>query len=85
MDDLRGVRDTMLWKLEGLGEYDVRRPLSLTGTNLLGLVKHLSITEAWYFGEVFGRPFPEPWGGDGAADDAPTTPRSRRCSNTGCS
>ena len=64
---LRGVRDTMLWKLEGLGEYDVRRPLTSTGTNLLGLVKHLSITEAWYFGEVFGRPFPEPWW-DGAAD-----------------
>jgi hypothetical protein len=61
--DLREVRDTMLWKLEGLAEYDARRPLTSTGTNLLGLIKHLSITEAWYFGEVFGRPFPErlPW------------------------
>jgi hypothetical protein len=61
--DLREVRATMLWKLEGLAEYDVRRPLTSTGTNLLGLVKHLSITEARYFGEVFGRPFPErlPW------------------------
>lgn len=60
---LQDVRATMLWKLEGLPEYDVRRPLTSTGTNLLGLVKHLSITEAWYFGEVFGRPFPErlPW------------------------
>lgn len=63
---LRGVRATMLWKLEGLGEYDVRRPLTPTGTNLLGLVKHLTNTEARYFGEVFGRPFPErlPWWGD---------------------
>jgi hypothetical protein len=65
----------MLWKLEGLGEYDVRRPLTPTGTNLLGLIKHLTITEAWYFGDVFGRPFPEPlpWRDDDAderADDA---------------
>jgi hypothetical protein len=49
----------MLWKLEGLAEYDVRRPLTSTGTNLLGLIKHLTITEAWYFGEVFERPFSE--------------------------
>jgi hypothetical protein len=61
--DLRDARATMLWKLEGLREYDVRRPMTPTGTNLLGLVKHLTITEAWYFGEVFRRPFPErlPW------------------------
>jgi len=64
--DLRQVRTTMLWKLEGLTEYDVRRPLTATGTNLLGLIKHLAVTEAWYFGEVFGRPFPEraPWRND---------------------
>jgi hypothetical protein len=59
--DLCDVRETMLWKLEGLSEYDVRRPLTYTGTNLLGLIKHLSISEAWYFGEVFGRPFPGEW------------------------
>ncbi|MFE9954774.1 DinB family protein [Micromonospora sp. NPDC005299] len=58
--DLRQIRETMLWKLDGLPEYDVRRPLTATGTNLLGLVKHLSICEARYFGEVFDRPFPEP-------------------------
>jgi len=56
--DLRDVRETMLWKIEGVGEYDARRPLTSTGTNLLGLIKHLTITEAWYFGEVFRRPFP---------------------------
>ncbi|MEU5789628.1 DinB family protein [Micromonospora purpureochromogenes] len=60
--DLREVREAILWKLDGLGEYDVRRPLTATGTNLLGLVKHLSVWEARYFGEVFGRPFPEPLG-----------------------
>jgi hypothetical protein len=53
------VREVLLWKLAGLCEYDIRRPLTPTGTNLLGLVKHLSIGEALYFGEVFGRPFPE--------------------------
>ena len=47
--------DALLWKLEGLDEYDARRPLTPTGTNLLGLVKHVAITQAGYFGEVFGR------------------------------
>jgi Protein of unknown function (DUF664) len=60
-NDLRSVREAMLWKLDGLSEYDVRRPLTHTGTNLLGLIKHLAITEAWYFGDVFGRPFPGQW------------------------
>ena len=58
--DLRDVREAMLWKLDGLSEYDIRRPLTSTGTNLLGLVKHLSASEARYFGEIFDRPFPEP-------------------------
>jgi hypothetical protein len=58
-NDLREVREVMLWKLDGLSEYDVRRPLTSTGTNLLGLVKHLSISEARYFGDVFDRPFSE--------------------------
>jgi hypothetical protein len=56
---LRMAREAMLSKLEGLREYDVRRPLTPTGTNLLGLVKHLTLVEAGYFGETFGRPFPE--------------------------
>ena len=39
-----------------------------TGTNLLGLVKHLAIVETSYFGAVFDRPFPEPlpWWDDDA-------------------
>ncbi|GAA5153765.1 DinB family protein [Amycolatopsis dongchuanensis] len=67
--DLREIRETMLWKLDGLDEYDIRRPLTATGTNLLGLVKHLAVSESRYFGEVFGRPFPEPlprWDDTGA-------------------
>jgi hypothetical protein len=57
---LRTGRDALLWKLDGLSEYDVRRPLVPTGTNLLGLVKHVGSVAAGYFGECFGRPFPEP-------------------------
>jgi uncharacterized damage-inducible protein DinB len=57
---LQRAREALLWKLEGLSEYDVRRPLVRTGTNLLGLVKHLAGVEAGYFGEVFDRPFPQP-------------------------
>jgi hypothetical protein len=58
--DLREIREVLLRKLDGLSEYDIRRPLTTTGTNLLGLVKHLTLTEARYFGEVFDRPFPGP-------------------------
>jgi uncharacterized protein DUF664 len=59
-EHLRWVREALVWKLDGLSEYDIRRPLTPTGTNLLGLVKHCAIAEARYFGEVFDRPFPEP-------------------------
>ncbi|ANS70677.1 hypothetical protein SLINC_8453 [Streptomyces lincolnensis] len=57
---LRRDRRALLWKLDGLSEYDARRPLTPTGTNLLGLVKHVATVEARYFGEVFDRPSPEP-------------------------
>ncbi|WP_328738328.1 DinB family protein [Streptomyces erythrochromogenes] len=57
---LRRDRKALLWKLDGLSEYDARRPLTATGTNLLGLVKHVATVEAKYFGEVFDRPSPEP-------------------------
>jgi hypothetical protein len=66
-EDLRGylqaARDAMLWKLDGLSEYDVRRPMTRTGTNLLGMVKHLASIELGYFGDTFDRPSSErlPW------------------------
>lgn len=65
-------RDAALWKLDGLSEYDVRRPMTPTGTNLLGLVKHLATMELEYFGQVFGRPadIPTPWMGEGAEINA---------------
>jgi len=60
---LQEGREAIVWKLVGLSEYDVRRPLTPTGTNLLGLVKHLAGVEAEYFGVVFNRPFEQdlPW------------------------
>jgi uncharacterized damage-inducible protein DinB len=63
---LRQARDAMLWKLDGLSEYDIRRPLVPTATNLLGLVKHLTGVEFTYFGTTFGRPSAaeQPWSED---------------------
>jgi uncharacterized damage-inducible protein DinB len=60
---LKQAREDLLWKLDGLSEYNVRRPMVATGTNLLGLVKHVASVEAGYFGATFGRPFGEalPW------------------------
>jgi uncharacterized damage-inducible protein DinB len=53
---LQRAREVLVWKLEGLSEYDIRRPLTPTGTNLLGIVKHVASVELEYFGPVFGRP-----------------------------
>ncbi|MGC4941280.1 DinB family protein [Kribbella sp. DT2] len=76
---LRFAREAMLWKLEGLSEYDVRRPLTPTGTNLLGLIKHLTLIEGGYFGDTFGRPFPEelPFGKDDTEKNWATADESR--------
>jgi hypothetical protein len=69
---LRRARETVLWKLDGLSEYEVRRPMVPTGTNLLGLVKHLASMEIGYFGDTFGRPSEErlPWFEEGAETNA---------------
>jgi hypothetical protein len=69
---LQRAREALLWKLDGLSDYDIRRPLVPTGTNLLGLVKHTAGTESGYFGFVFDRPFPEPlpWVEDDAETNA---------------
>ncbi|SDE53436.1 Protein of unknown function [Blastococcus fimeti] len=60
---LQEGRDVLVFKLDDLSEYDLRRPLTPTGTNLLGLVKHLAYVEMGYFGPTFGRPVAEvePW------------------------
>ena len=60
VDALGALNEAVLGKLDGLGEYDLRRPVTPTGSNLLGIVKHLASVQAGYFGDVFGRPWPEP-------------------------
>lgn len=69
---LQRGRDALLWKLDGLSEYDVRRPMTPTATNLLGIVKHVASVEAGYLGATFGRPFPDPlpWFEEGAEPNA---------------
>jgi uncharacterized damage-inducible protein DinB len=69
---LQEAREALLWKVEGASEYDVRRPLTRTGTNLLGIVKHVASVEDGYLGECFGRPsgLDLPWFDEGAEPNA---------------
>ena len=48
-------RDAVLWKLEGLDDAALRRAMTPSGTNLLGLVKHLGAVEYGWFCDTFGR------------------------------
>jgi hypothetical protein len=82
---LQDAREALLWKLEGLSEYDVRRPLVPSGTNLLGLVKHVAAVELGYFGETFGRPSPDPlpWDESDPMSDMFAFPEESRESITG--
>ncbi|MBT2513475.1 DinB family protein [Arthrobacter sp. ISL-30] len=69
---LRTRRSQLLAKLDGLNEYDARRPMTPSGTNLLGLVKHVASVELGYLGDVFGRPSGRklPWYAEDAEPDA---------------
>lgn len=69
---LQQAREALLWKMQDLSDYDIRRPLTPTGTNLLGLVKHVASVEFGYFGETFDRPSDEPlpWEDDDAEPNA---------------
>ncbi len=69
---LRDERDGLLSKLDGLAEYDLRRPLTPTGTNLLGVVKHVASVGLDYFTRPFDRPRGRelPWFAEGAEPDA---------------
>ena len=60
---LQEERESVLASLSGLSDYDIRRPMTPTGTNLLGLVKHLAGIELGYLGDCVGRPSPVrlPW------------------------
>jgi hypothetical protein len=69
---LQQSRERLVSALDGLAEYDARRPLTPSGTNLLGLVKHLAGIEFGYLGDCVGRPGPTlSWVADGSVwDDA---------------
>ncbi|MGN6575804.1 MAG: DinB family protein [Nocardioides sp.] len=57
---LQVSREALLWKLDGVSERDLRMPRTPTGTNLLGIVKHMANVEIGYFGDTFGRTWPTP-------------------------
>jgi uncharacterized damage-inducible protein DinB len=48
-------RDVIVWKLDGLDDEALRRPVVPSGTSLLGLVKHLASVEYNWFCDTFGR------------------------------
>ncbi len=68
---LQEVRENLLRALDGLSDYDVRRPVTPSGTNLLGLVKHVAGVELAYLGDSVGRPSPVSlsWVDDGSIWD----------------
>lgn len=57
---LQTNREALLWKMENLGDRDLRMPRTPTGTNLIGIVKHVANVEIGYFGDTFGRAWPTP-------------------------
>jgi uncharacterized damage-inducible protein DinB len=48
-------RDVVLWKMDRLDDEQLRRPMTPSGTNLLGLVKHLGSVEYGWFCDTFTR------------------------------
>jgi uncharacterized damage-inducible protein DinB len=69
---LQRQRESLIGKLDGLSEYDARRPVVPTGTNLLGLIKHVASVQLEYVTVVFGRRQGRelPWFGEDAEPDA---------------
>ena len=63
------LRETMIWKLEGLSEAQARWKPTENGNSLLGLVRHLGYVENWWFPVCFnGEEDPLPY--DPADPDA---------------
>ena len=52
---LQRAREQLVGTLDGLSEHDIRRPLTPSGTSLLGLVKHAASVELGYFNDCLGR------------------------------
>lgn len=55
-------RATLLWKIEGLTDEQLRRSMVASGTSLLAIVKHSAFVERWWFRRVFaGEDVEIPW------------------------
>lgn len=68
-------RDAVMWKIEGLDDEQLRRPMTPSGTSLLGLVKHLAAVEYGWFCSTFGRETePLPFDDDDPEADLRVTP-----------
>ena len=72
---LQRSREAVLRGLDGMSEYDARRPVVPSGNNVLGLVKHLATMEFEYLGSCVGRPVDPPvqWVADGSIDRSADT------------
>jgi len=58
-------RATLLMKVDGVSDEDLRRPMVPSGTTLLGMVKHLAYVERSWFQSVFAaRVVDFPWTDD---------------------
>jgi Protein of unknown function (DUF664) len=53
---LKRYRTVVLWKLDDLDDAQLRWPAVPSGTNLLGLIKHLAGVEYQWFSETYGYP-----------------------------
>ena len=53
--ELKAVQESLLWKVDGLSDVELRRPMTRTGTNLIGIVKHLTGVTYGYLCSAFGR------------------------------
>ncbi|GAA1127297.1 DinB family protein [Citricoccus alkalitolerans] len=69
---LKSARRNLRWKLEGLTERQLRTPMTPTGTNLLGVLKHVCSVEVEYFTDCFGLPsgIEMPWFDDDCEPNA---------------
>lgn len=57
-----GQRLTVLRKLDGLDEAQLRTPAAPSGWHMLGVVNHLALVERWWFRDVFaGEDCTYPW------------------------
>ena len=59
---IKGNRDAVLWKLEGISDEQARRRIVASETTLLGLVRHLQYVDRWWIRVVIaGEDAPLPW------------------------